>query len=282
MFILNLNVALPVIVFNDTTKTSSPPDISTPLCVNISFHIVRNSNGSGGFPSQSLEYIIDNLNAVYDPFNIYLNNNGFNYINSSTYYNLNDINYDNLVQTNNDPNAINFYLVNYASFKGKAGILSNYLVVVNQYALETTAAHELGHSLNLFHTHHSSTCETLNACAEAINGTNCTICGDYICDTPADPCLFNQVNSNCVYIGGGGYSPDTGNTMSYSLEQCRQTIHFKRNLGKSIRTRNHFTESKSYFCTCSRWSQSLDFKCKSNGYKFMWDFYKIFYSRRWR
>lgn len=72
-----------------------------------------------------------------------------------------------------------------------------------------------------------------------IDGTNGTICGDYIEDTPADPRLISSgnnsnVNSNCIYTGGGGYSPDTHNFMSYSRIACRDRF----SIGQELRMRD--------------------------------------------
>src|SRR5690606_12214942 len=86
----------------------------------------------------------------------------------------------------------------------------------NDHALEPTSPHEMGHCLNLYHTHRGSTdCEP-SGCAENINGNNCSTCGDYICDTPADPCLLGKVDGLCQYVGGGGYTPLVNNFMSYA------------------------------------------------------------------
>ncbi len=77
----------------------------------------------------------------------------------------------------------------------------------------------MGHCLGLYHTHSGRGCDFAN-CAEAINGSNCEICGDLVCDTPADPCLSGRVDGNCNYTGGGGFNPDTGNIQSYTLYSC--------------------------------------------------------------
>ncbi len=89
----------------------------------------------------------------------------------------------------------------------------------------STLAHELGHSFSLLHTHSTSNGQ------EFANGSNCSIAGDLLCDTPADPRLDNDmVNTDCEYIGtetdnqGNVYAPDTENLMSYSRKACR--IHF--------------------------------------------------------
>ena len=107
------------------------------------------------------------------------------------------------------------------------------MVVYNSYALSPTSAHELGHCLNLWHTHHGLGCNDLGGCAEAIDGSNSATCGDFVTDTPADQCVSGQVNGNCQYTGGGGYNPDPTNIISYG-GSCRN--HFTS--GQAQRMRN--------------------------------------------
>jgi hypothetical protein len=86
-------------------------------------------------------------------------------------------------------------------------------------------AHELGHFLNLYHTHETS------YGVECPDGSNCTTTGDLLCDTPADPDLTNRV-TGCTYMGGvttpsgcgGTYNPQVENLMSYSLKNCRSVF----------------------------------------------------------
>ncbi len=140
-----------------------------------------------------------------------MNNLGFDYINNSTYYNIDDVGNNNsefnaLVQINNRQDAINIYIVNNAvSYDGRAnGILSQALVIESSWVNTQMVSHEVGHCLDLWHTFQGTAANT-SGCAEAINGSNCTTCGDYVCDTPADA---NTGNS-------GGYTPDMDNIMSY-------------------------------------------------------------------
>lgn len=79
------------------------------------------------------------------------------------------------------------------------GIPSNKLVIRSDRVLTSTSPHEVGHCLNLYHTFEKY------YCAEAIDGSNCSLCGDFVCDTPADNGTGNV----------GGYSPDMTNIMSY-------------------------------------------------------------------
>jgi len=83
--------------------------------------------------------------------------------------------------------------------------------------------HEIGHYFSLLHTHSTS-----GLGEELVDGSNCSLAGDLLCDTPADPRLSSSnVNSSCTYTGteidgnGDPYSPDPENIMSYSRKRCR-------------------------------------------------------------
>jgi len=102
---------------------------------------------------------------------------------------------------------------------GKCRILMNW----NCFAWKTFI-HELGHLFGLRHTHGSSNePESTN---EWVNGCNCKIAGDWICDTPADPYLIGKVSNNCEYTGdvkdefGDAYQPSVKNIMSYAAGHC--------------------------------------------------------------
>jgi ELWxxDGT repeat protein len=88
--------------------------------------------------------------------------------------------------------------------------------------IKVILGHELGHVLGLGHTHGFNTGTT----NELVDGSNCDVTGDNICDTPADPGLYNNVNSSCQYTGGlkdangDAYQPATDNLMSYSKDKC--------------------------------------------------------------
>ena len=180
---------------------------SNPICINVQFHIVKETNGTGGTSLSQLDQIMLLLNNHFNPHNIFIKKLGFDIINNSSFFNMNDSGFNALVAINNIPNAINFYLINNSTdWAGRAGdILSKNLVLMNSYATTGVASHEVGHCLNLWHTFQGTASGT-TGCAELINGSNCNNCGDYICDTPAD-----------ANIGvNGGYNPDLTNIMSYS------------------------------------------------------------------
>ena len=70
------------------------------------------------------------------------------------------------------------------------------IFIRNSCCEKSTFAHELGHYFSLLHTH-----ETIFG-LEYVNGSNCENRGDLLCDTPADPNIYNLVNPNSCQYGG--------------------------------------------------------------------------------
>lgn len=224
-----------------TTVASSIPNTSVntgSYWVRVYYHIVRASNQTGSYSASQLCDITTRLNQDYNRHGIYFAQSGYDYIDNDNFYNLTP-SYDPL-NTNTVTNAINIYLINSYTSQGTqiAGcaknIQSSAFWVVNQYLFNGTLSHEMGHCLGLYHTHRgnphassSSSPETQSGtCEEDIRGSNCSSCGDYICDTPASPNLVFAVDGNCNYTNPSGwdqngipFTPDTRNFMSYSL--CR-------------------------------------------------------------
>jgi hypothetical protein len=190
-----------------------PIENDAQFCVSVKFHIVRETNGTGGFDSSQIQNAINYINQFYNSHLINVSSLGFDYINNSNLNSFDDTEFSQLTSLNNVPNAINYYIVNTAPYYGRAGaIISNNLVIRSDRVFAPTSPHELGHCLNLLHTFQGTASGT-SGCAENINGSNCSSCGDNVCDTPAD------ANIEAT----GGYSPDLTNIMSYYI------------------TRNHFT-----------------------------------------
>ena len=209
--------------------------------VPLAFHVVRRTNGTGGLtPTQACQGL-DLLDASYVAMNIQFYLAGsIDYINDDNYYNstntLAEIN--SLRTTNLVPDAINIYFVPNLAYEsgGLCGISAFTTSSIQSIAMNTscmptsnysTLPHEVGHYLNLYHTH-----ETAFG-AELVNGSNCVPAGDKVCDTPADPVLGSSnvtAAPACVYTGGeldsngDPYAPNTRNYMSYSLKACRD--HF--------------------------------------------------------
>jgi hypothetical protein len=91
-----------------------------------------------------------------------------------------------------------------------------------------TLVHEIGHFLNLLHTHEGTSDGNQSPSAENVPrfgpNANCSNSGDYICDTNADP--FGNINSSCDYTDGftdslgNEYIPPVSNIMSYYPRTC--------------------------------------------------------------
>jgi hypothetical protein len=193
----------PISITNQVFNISDNYD--SQFCVSIKFHIVRETNGTGGFDVSQIPNVINYINQFFNSHLINVSSIGFDYINNSNLNSFDDSEFNQLTAINNSTNAINFYIVNSAPYNGRAGaIISNNLVIRIDRVLAPTAPHELGHCFNLLHTFQGTATGT-GGCVELTNGTNCSSCGDNVCDTPAD-----------ANVGAsGGYSPDMTNTMSY-------------------------------------------------------------------
>lgn len=214
-------------------------DDCTSFRVRLRFHIVRNSNGTGGQPVGVINTVLNNFNNIYNPHRITFNNLGFDFVDDSNYMSdFNDSKFNTLVQINRVENAINVYLLDNNTWnQGSAGTVGSKALVVggNLFGVNLVTSHvvshELGHCLNLFHTHHSG-CEG-QGCLENPDGSNCSSCGDYICDTPADPFINFATNGACNWTGtpdgvcdnsAWTYNPQTNNVMSYARPLCLQMI----------------------------------------------------------
>jgi hypothetical protein len=92
-------------------------------------------------------------------------------------------------------------------------------VYLTNSASPLTYAHELGHYFSLRHTFENK------GGFELVNKSNCTIAGDSICDTPADP--GSGANGSCIFTStakdsnGDYYDPDVTNIMSYYSDACK-------------------------------------------------------------
>ena len=193
------------------------------VCIDIQFHVVRNTDGSFAFTPPNENALLNVINQHFNPHHFYFSSVGINYIDNSDYISLDSMDQEAII-SNHNPNAINYYIVQEVisgslSIAGKArSIPETHLFIRNNYTLTTTSPHEVGHCLGLLHTHATS------RGVETIGGFNCATAGDLVCDTPADPNLTGNVGFGCIYNGGGGYDPLTDNLMSYAPNSCRSNF----------------------------------------------------------
>ncbi|GAA4318414.1 hypothetical protein GCM10023143_31180 [Compostibacter hankyongensis] len=167
------------------------------------------------------------LNSYYNSHNIYFLKTGYDEILLDTYANFTSSQTNALFNVNKKDSVVNVYLlpndVADGAFGGIADNIPGTAMIMgysNFVFTDATFPHEMGHVLGLYHTHHGI---EPGGCPET--STNCTSCGDYICDTPPDPGLDGgNVNANCVYTGPTGYNPDVHNIMSYAPFDCRTEL----------------------------------------------------------
>ncbi len=226
-------------------QVKAPPD-DFHACIPIAAHIVRRSNGTGGLSISQLEQGIADCNSMYanTGMNFYLMQ-AIDYIDDDDYY-LNittNAEIDALIQENVVANAVNVYFTeNLTVDDGETGLCGRGsfttstpqgVAMLNDCtgvaSTPSTFPHELGHFFDLFHTHSTGFGN------ELVDGSNCAIAGDLLCDTPADPRLQSSgddqnITAGCMYYGtetdgnGDSYNPDTSQLMSYAPKTCRTTM----------------------------------------------------------
>lgn len=207
---------------------------NTAKLILISAHIVRANNGAGGISLADVNTSITQLNTAFANTSIQFQLSGTDYIDNDTYYSLRDDELVDLISINNAYDKMNVYFVPAGEgFNGIAYYLTNGCAVTNSAALNgSTLAHEIGHTLFLIHTHgdHDNFPDSEY---ELVNGSNCSVGGDFLCDTPAEPYnnrngISGYVYSNtCGYFGSfkdannQSYSPQVNNYMGYSPATCK-------------------------------------------------------------
>jgi hypothetical protein len=208
--------------------------LSENIRIRIYIHIIRNSNGTGGISNSSILSAITRLKNDLEPHKLCISLSGIGFIDNDFFSsNFNDSKFNSLINTNNKYNAINIYVLpNEVWNQGKASgipgrslVLGGSLFGVNLFDSHVLA-HEFGHCLGLYHTFRGSPSEPYG-CREFVNGSNCANCGDFVCDTPADPGLdFNVNDITCLWNAtgfdqnGDPYAPDTRNIMAYTKPNC--------------------------------------------------------------
>ena len=142
---------------NPTTYSTSPGAREahpSSFCINVFFHIVRNTNGTNAFTLPNTDAIVRKLNEFYSRHNIIVNNAGTAFINNSNFVNIGSRSEARtLGQTNNRSDAINYYIVEtlwrtrdgYVVAGTADSIPSNSLVMGEDRRVNTNSrSHELG------------------------------------------------------------------------------------------------------------------------------------------
>jgi hypothetical protein len=194
-------------------------------------HIIMNIEGSAGVNQKDIYFSLGLTNGYFKNVGIQFFIDTIEYIND---YNYSFITYNNLkkelLTKYAADNRINLFLADsikmgsdkiygFTYFPDIAD--SNFIYLDKNYANGNSLTTMLGHFMGLLSTH-----ETAGG-RELANENNCATSGDFICDTYADPDLFNEVIDSCQYIGtmrddnGKYYVPSVANIMSNSPDHCK-------------------------------------------------------------
>jgi len=223
---------------NITTRSS--------FSIPVAMHIIRSDHSFRNHfyacePTADSKLVYDDLaaaNELFKPHGIQFSMCGeINFIRSNELNIMDMESEDEMDKLNsyNITNVINIYYVHsinfgewrYAGYAYFPWYTSNHHIVMSRSSIQisgNTLAHELGHALGIYHPH------TTLFGRELVDGSNCQEAGDLICDTPADPNLYDKVTSSCRYTKfeldsiGMPYVPNTQLIMSYSLKSCRNSF----------------------------------------------------------
>jgi Domain of unknown function (DUF4384)/Pregnancy-associated plasma protein-A len=204
----------------------------------IQAHVVTKLNGTGGVDLKLVKEAINNLNNYYFNANVrFVLLDEVKYIKNPNWYEFDTNEEEAMCSANDVKGVINMYfcgavtmqgteLCGYAYFpNSQSNLMKKDRVIMQNTCVDDacTLPHEMGHFFSLYHTHGKS---NFGSTDEFVNGQNCGIAGDEMCDTPADPMVFGKINNDCRYTGsdrdknGQAFNPPTTNMMSYSNNQC--------------------------------------------------------------
>jgi len=205
--------------------------INSHVRIPVKVHIVMNIKGSAGVSQLSVFNSVKLANVYFEKIGIQFFIDSVDYVND---YNYSYITYNKLKKELVTKYAINgrinLFLVDSIKmgYNKSYGFTyfpdvtdSNLIYLDKNYLSGNSLSTMLGHFMGLLSTH-----ETLGG-RELTNERNCAESGDFICDTYADPDLFDQVIDSCKYIGtmrddnGGYFVPSVANLMSNSLDDCK-------------------------------------------------------------
>jgi hypothetical protein len=198
-------------------------------------HAVRDNNGDGGHPVSYIKEAMCILKRDFAPYNIFFDFQPINFIHNTQLLDIERPNHDSLWPlfdafmapfVNND--GIDMFFIGdphdtlKGSFARRVGSKSMYIggSFGDYIPHSTTSAvtHEMGHCFGLYHTFMgsgSSYCNfysgpfTGGPCAELVDGSDCNTCGDYICDTPADPGVYRVTEQTCYTLPSLWFAHDS-------------------------------------------------------------------------
>lgn len=231
------NQALQKLIDNRKKRSQQKQPAASNKQVRVYFHICRDDNGSSAaatetevlaeFAAMQADYAAGGICFIYAGVS-FTNSTLLNHINLDTQSDADD-----LFEAKTIPGCLNIFYTdeirgtNGASGGGIGGYAFNipgtFCIVAKGNLGGHTSSHEAGHCLGLFHTFSDK-----GFGKETISGSNCSVAGDLICDTHADPYSFKSDDNDCFSENNGNYtgtcedpeghtnySPPYTNIMSY-------------------------------------------------------------------
>ncbi len=204
--------------------------IPVPVELSLRIYYTVNANGDSNITKNDIELGLSKLNASFQPIEISFSILKLIKIKNPNYCIIDSLlEKDEVITKFSEKNTINVYLFDELTFNNinYSGLTyfpnepdKPYILLIKQDFTQSGLIHLMGHFFGLLHTH-----ENIHD-KEFVNGTNCKVAGDLICDTYADPNLFNKVEG-CEYImydydtNGEDYIPSVANFMSFSPQECK-------------------------------------------------------------
>jgi hypothetical protein len=194
-------------------------------CINRTFHvyvyIVRNASGNPVITTNQLNRYVDSLNMAFEPICISFEVCSKTFIDDYSYEEIQDEVEVSLLTTRfQEKRRINLYFAktvgasvnSYSTFNGIQNESGAILIVPST---GRGLIHEMGHTFGLYHIFEKK------FGLETVDGKNCEIAGDLICDTPAAPNSVPKSFMDCEFDwdkkdpNGDFYKTEIGNYMSH-------------------------------------------------------------------
>ena len=205
------------------------PDLNDVFTIEV--FVVRDDLGNLNFEVADLNTAIANLNSQFEPMGISFNTGSIKDVPEYEYsFITNQDSTKELEVKYAHQDKINLFLVDSILLNGfdyygytfyPTESNRNFIFLRKDYILQNYLTTLMGCFFGLLFTH-----EKMGG-TEYVSGSNCESAGDYICDTYADPGLFEMVDESCHYVGnardpeGEFYIPSVANIMSESPDTCK-------------------------------------------------------------
>lgn len=194
-------------------------------------HLVLDQKGIPGIDSIRIVNQLNELNKVFAPISASFKLCKIKYVENYQYNIDEETNMEELLVKYRETNRLNLYYIfglgnPHVCGNGTLGGITSpgYAgVIISKFCGSAISiAHAFGHFFNLLDTNTGQG-------KELVDGSNCAIEGDLVCDTPADPYDFSTVPwiNECLFINkskkdakGNYYEPDVSNIMSFYPDKC--------------------------------------------------------------